>query len=63
MTALPLSTRTGWFDRAVLRIGRALTDWATEHSALHTAPDYAEQVRRIEHSRDAAAGEALRLTR
>jgi hypothetical protein len=54
MTALTIESPS-WIDRAAVNLGRALTEWGSRHARVHTAPDFAEQNRRVESSRDAAA--------
>jgi hypothetical protein len=54
MTALTIE-RHSWIDRAAVNLGRALTEWGSRNARLDIAPDFAEQTRRLERSRDTAA--------
>ncbi|MFF1573846.1 hypothetical protein ACFVWR_13960 [Leifsonia sp. NPDC058292] len=63
MTAIPLSHRTTRLDKIAVRLGNALTEWGTRHERLVEAPSYAEQLRLVETSRDAAARRLPQLPR
>jgi hypothetical protein len=54
MTALTIESPS-WIDRAAVNLGRALTEWGSRHARIDAAPDFAEQTRRLEQSRDTAA--------